>query len=195
MNLNNMNVQNVCQKKENPLANGTNEGEARSKFWIAALVQMNCEKKAEEKLNKLGFETFLPIQKEERQWSDRKKTIDRIVIPMVIFIRVSQKEDVIIRNYSFIYKLLTLPGSEAIATPIPDEQIEKFRFMLSHAESEVTIVSNLKVGDTVRIIRGNLKGFEGQLSMIEEKKPIVAIRINGLGYACVKIAKSDVVVC
>ena len=34
-----------------------------------------------------------------------------------------------------------------------------------------------------------LKGLEGELSYIEENKPIVAIRIDGLGYACVSVEK------
>ncbi len=185
-----MGAQNVCQKIEESFANGTNDREAHPKFWIAALVQMNCERKAEAKLNKLGYETFLPIQKEERQWSDRKKIIDRIVIPMVLFVRVAPKEDQIVRNFSFIHKLLTLPGAKQVSSPIPDIQIERLRFLLSRAESEVSIVSNLHVGDTIKIAKGALKGFECQVCMVDENKPIVAVRIDGLGYACVKISKS-----
>lgn len=186
-----MDIQEVCLKREISLANGTNDREAHPKFWIAALVQMNYEKKAETKLNNLGFETYLPIQKEERQWSDRRKIIDRIVIPMVVFIRVKQNEDRIIRNYSFIRKLLTMPGSAQVATPIPDEQIENLKFLLSNAETPVSIVSNLKVGDIVRIARGVLKGYEGFLCMLNDSHRAVAIRINGLGYACVTISRDD----
>ena len=32
-----------------------------------------------------------------------------------------------------------------------------------------------------------MKGLEGELSYIEKNKPIVAIRIDGLGYACVSV--------
>ena len=53
--------------------NGTNDREAYPKRWIAVLVQMNCEKKASTLLNKSGYETYIPIQQEIHQWSDRKK--------------------------------------------------------------------------------------------------------------------------
>ncbi len=185
-----MDTQHVCQLHSNSFANGANDRRAYPKFWIAALVQMNCEKKAVDKLNKLGFETFLPIQKEERQWSDRRKIINRIVIPMVIFIRVAPKEDESIRNYSFIHKLLTLPGSKQIATPIPDIQIENLRFLLSMSEEEVSIASDLHIGDMVKVIDGPLKGLIGELVITNNSKDVVAIRINGLGYACVNIEKS-----
>lgn len=39
----------ICSE-ELSFVNGTNEREAHPKFWIAALVQMNCEK-AVDKLN------------------------------------------------------------------------------------------------------------------------------------------------
>ena len=57
------------------LVNGTNDREAYPKRWVAALVQMNCEKKVASKLNKLGITNYVPIQKEVHQWSDRKKKL------------------------------------------------------------------------------------------------------------------------
>lgn len=58
-----------------------------------------------------------------------------------------------------MHKLVTYPGSKEIATPIPDEQINQLKFLLSNAESEVSIISDIKVGDEVQIIKGTLKGF------------------------------------
>lgn len=172
--------------------NGTDDCEAHPKYWIAALVQMNCEKRVEVKLNKLGFETYLPVQREEHQWSDRKKTIERRVIPMIVFVRIDRKDAEYVRNLSFVHKLITYPGSKDVATPIPDEQINNLKFLLSNAESEVSIVSNMKIGDKVRIIRGTLKGLIGTLFMMNGKTPKVAIRINGLGYASVSISISSI---
>lgn len=171
--------------------NGTNDGEAYPKRWVAVLVQMNCEKKVAAKLDKMGIANYVPIQQEEHQWSDRKKRIDRIVIPMVIFVRLAQNEEDKFRRLSFILKFISYPGSKELATPIPDEQIEKLKFLLHNADAKVSIVENLKVGDKVRFVRGPMKGFEGRLSHIEENKPIVAIRIDGLGYACVSVNKVD----
>ena len=88
---------------------------------------------------------------------------------------------------------MALPGSDEdkkkFATPIPDNQIERLKFLLKNAESEVTIVSNFKVGDSVRVISGPLMGLEGVVSEADEKSSIVGVLIDGLGYACVKILK------
>ena len=182
------------RKEKSSLVNGTNDREAYPKRWIAVLVQVNSEKKTATRLAKVGYETYLPSQKEVHQWSDRKKKVDRLIVPMVVFVRATVREESWLRNQSFIHKLLALPGTDedkkGFATTIPDYQIERLKFLLENAESEVTIVSNFKVGDFVRVASGPLKGLEGVVSEADEKSSIVGVQIDGLGYACVKIAKN-----
>lgn len=178
------------------LVNGTNDREAYSKRWIAVLVQVNCEKRTATRLSKAGYETYIPIQQEVHQWSDRKKKVDRLIVPMVVFVRATVREEEWLRDQSYIYKLLALPGSDEdkkrFATTIPDYQIERLKFLLENAKSEVTIISNFKVGDSVRVTFGPLKGLEGVVSEADEKSSIVGTLIDGIGYACVKILKTDI---
>ena len=188
-----MGTDNLFQKMEKSFVNGTNDREAYPKRWIAVLVQMNCEKKASTLLNKSGYETYIPIQQEIHQWSDRKKKVNRLIMPMVVFVRATVSEEEWLRNQSYIYKLIALPGSDEdkrkFATPIPNYQIDRLKFMLEKAETEVTIVSNFNVGDNVSVIDGPLKGLEGIVSEADDKYSILRILIDGLGYACVRIAK------
>ena len=174
------------------LVNGTNDREAYPKFWMAALVQMNCERKSAEKLSKLGISNYVPIQKEVHQWSDRRKKIIRVVIPMVVFVHVDEGRKNMVRDLSFIYKLITYPGQSQPAI-IPDSQIFKLQFMVDNSTEEISIKdSSLNVGDKVKVIRGALKGLEGQICFVEEKKPQIAIRLDLLGYACVNIPITDI---
>ena len=181
------------RKGKGSFVNGTDDREAYPKRWIAVLVQVNCEKRTATRLGKVGYETYIPTQQEIHQWSDRKKKVERLIMPMVVFVRATVREEEWIRNQSYIYKLLALPGSDEdkkrFATPIPDNQIERLRFLLENAETEVSIVSNFNVGDSVRVTSGPLKGLEGVVSEADEKSSIVGIQIDGLGYACVKILK------
>ena len=187
--MNKIAVEGENRKEKCSLVNGTNDREAYPKRWFAALVQMNCEKKVAAKLEQMGVANYVPVQREEHQWSDRKKKIDRVVIPMVVFVRLAQNEEDEFRRLSFILKFITYPGSKELATPIPDEQIEKLKFLLHNADAKVSIVENLKVRDRVRLVRGPMIGLEGELSYIEDNKPIVAIRVDGLGYACINVDK------
>jgi len=189
-------VEGDIRKGDGSFVNGTNDREAYPKRWIAILVQANCEKKTATRLGKVGYETYIPTQQEVHQWSDRKKKIDRLIMPMVVFIRATEVEEEWLRNQSYIFKLLALPGSDEdkrkFATPIPDYQIERLKFLLENSETEVTIVNDFKVGDAIRVISGPLKGLEGLVTEANEKSSIMGVKIDGLGYACVKIAKYDI---
>ena len=185
-----MNVKDVIpNSKQESFVNGTNDRVAYPKRWFAALVQMNCEKKTGAKLDKLGIENYIPIQIETHQWSDRKRKIERVVIPMIVFVKISKEDEPIVRNYSFIHKFIKNPGSKDLATPIPEEQILKLKYLLENSNTKVFFTDHLKIGDVVTIARGPLKGFKGVISIIDNRTQILAIRIDCLGYACVKISK------
>ena len=170
---------------------GTTDREAHPQRWVAALVQMCTEKKVGDRLKKLGIENYVPTQTEIHQWSDRKKKVERVVIPMVVFVRADETTERELRMQSFIRKFLTYPGQTAAAV-IPDEQIDRLKFMLKQADAPVELMpENLQVGDRVRIVRGALKGLEGELCKSVPEKSMVAIRVDGLGYACVSVSVGD----
>ena len=174
-----------------PVVSVTTDREAHPERWVAALVQMCTEKKVGDRLTKLGIENYVPTQTEIHQWSDRKKKIERVVIPMVVFVRADEATERILCMQSFIRKILTYPGQTAAAV-IPDDQIERLKFMLKQSDSPVELMpENLRVGDRVRIVRGALQGLEGELCKSVLEKSMVAIRIDGLGYACVSVSVGD----
>ena len=171
--------------------NGTDGREAHPKYWVAALVQVRSEKAVGKKLQDLGIENYVPTQWEIHQWSDRKKKVERVVIPMIVFIRVEKAHVKKLILHPFIHKLLTYPGQRT-PTIIPEAQIENLKFMLRQSEAQVEMLDRVfQTGDRVRIVRGPLQGLEGELCRIESEKPMVAIQIECLGYACVNIDKSD----
>ena len=174
-----------------PVVSVTTDREAHPERWVAALVQMCTEKKVGDRLTKLGIENYVPTQTEIHQWSDRKKKVERVVIPMVVFVRADEATERTLRMQSFIRKFLTYPGQTAAAV-IPDDQIDRLKFMLKQADSPVELrEQHLQVGDRVRIVRGALQGLEGELYKSVPEKSMVAIRIDGLGYACVSVSVGD----
>lgn len=180
---------NSCKKT---FVNGTSDREAHPKYWTAVLVQMCTEQKVSTQLNKLGIKNYVPTQTEIHQWSDRKKKIERIVIPMVVFVQVDKGIEKSLRTYSFIYKFISYPGQKEPAI-IPDEQIEKLKFMLNQADSNVEVSDAVyEVGEEVEIIRGPLQGFSGKLCYFEKGKPKIGIYLELLGYACVNVDINDV---
>ena len=83
-------------------------------------------------------------------------------------------------------------GVEAGAAVIPDKQMEDFRFLLDFSEEAVEMTNeNIKAGDLVRVVKGSVRGMEGEL--IRHKGVTkVLVRIDMLGCAMVNIPASFV---
>jgi len=60
--------------------------------WYVLFVRTNHENKVRNILNRLNIESYLPLIKELRYWSDRKKWMERPLFPGYIFLRVSCRE-------------------------------------------------------------------------------------------------------
>lgn len=65
---------------------------APQKQWLVAYVKSCMEKKTAERLTAMGIEHYLPVQTVERRWSDRIKRMEKLVLPLMIFVHVTPKE-------------------------------------------------------------------------------------------------------
>ena len=164
--------------------NGTGEGVAHSKRWYVALVRMHHEKKVSEHLDKMGIENFVPVQQEFHQWSDRRKLVTSVLLPMMVFVHVDPKERMEVLSFSTVSRYMVMRGESSPAV-IPDEQMARFRFMLDYSEESISMNSSpLARGEKVRVIKGPLTGLVGELVNVDGKSKI-AVRLNMLGCACV----------
>lgn len=160
-----------------------------TKRWLAAYVKMHHEKKVRDRLARMGIEHFLPVQEEVRQWSDRKKKVERVLIPMMIFVRVDPIEQREVIELPSILRFLVLRGEHTPAE-IPKDQMERFRFMVDYSESPVQFdLDNLQPGEKIRVVKGTLAGLEGELVTVNGKASL-SIRIQQLGCASVEIDAS-----
>lgn len=150
--------------------------------WLVAYVQSCMEKKTAARLSAMGIECYLPVQSEIRQWSDRRKKVDRLVIPMMIFVHVTRQERPLPLTLQAVSRYMVLRG-ESTPAVIPDDQMERFRFMLDYSPETVELCSTpLAPGDKIKVIKGPLAGLEGELVTIGGKSK-VAVRLDMLGYA------------
>lgn len=157
------------------------------RHWYAFYVRMHHEKKTAEKLEMLHVEHFLPIQEVVRQWSDRKKKIKQVVIPMLIFICTDEKGRIeLLQNFPSLTGCLIDPVTRRPAI-IRDKEMEQFKFMLDYSEETVRFQNEpLAPGEQVEAIKGSLKGLQGELVEIGGHSQVM-IRIDHLGYATVEI--------
>ena len=155
--------------------------------WYAMYVKMHHEKKTAEKLSNMGIRNYLPLQETVRQWSDRKKKIQVVIIPMIIFVRSNEKDRIeILKSVPSINGTMIDKATHKPAI-IRDEEMERFMFMLDYSEDTVRFTGEpLKPGEKVEVIKGPLSGLKGELIDIDGKSQ-VSVRLNMLGCAMVEM--------
>lgn len=170
-----------------------------SRQWFVAIVKNNTEKSAEERLGRLGHETYVARQQVLRVWKNgRKAKVDKVLIPAMVFVKCTEAERKEIVALPFISRFMTNKAAASAESPtkplavIPQKQIDTLKFMLGQSDIPVTMVAvPYKVRDRVVVVRGNLRGLEGEVVQTAEGKSDLIIRVDLLGCAQVTINAID----
>lgn len=165
---------------------------AQSYNWYAVYVKSRAEKKAQNELQGKNIETFLPVQRKLRQWSDRKKWIEMPLISGYLFVRICRKEYDSVLQSNYVVSYVRFEGTAAI---IPADQIDYLKLMLKQDNLDIEMIrEKLEPGKMIEVIRGPLIGLRGKLVRINGKNK-VAIELEGLGYsALVEILLENVII-
>lgn len=156
-------------------------------YWYVLTTKPRAEKKVSEGLTKMGIRHFLPVQKQLRQWKDRKKWVDIVLFHSYLFVQETEES----RNDVFaipgVLKYLTADGRPCM---VSNEEIERIRKICRYESDVVSGREEFTSGDEVEITGGPLIGLQGRL-MEKENAAYLSIRIENIGYAVsFKIDKS-----
>jgi len=155
--------------------------------WHAIYTRSRCEKKAAGLLHEKGVATFLPLVSERHCWSDRYKTIECVLFPCYVFVRIESCPGTRLRVVS-TPGVLGFVGLGGVGLQIPDKEIEDIQTLVTH---HVTCEPYpfLRAGQRVRIRGGCFEGVEGILVgknsernlvvSVELIQRSVAVRISG----------------
>ncbi len=150
--------------------------------WYALYTKSRQEKKVYQLLQEQNIESYLPLEKKIKQWSDRKKKVEEPMIRSYVFVKTSEKEYYDILNTNGAVRYVTFEGK---AAAIPDWQIEAMKKINEHHIHHFFTEEKYHQGDQVIISEGPLKGFEGEIIKDPEGKQKVIIRISNIGYSLV----------
>jgi len=125
--------------------------------WYAIRTHSRAEKKVYERLNDLGYETFLPLVTSIKQWSDRKKKVTEPLIKSFVFVKTSNDKFSEILALSGVVNILKYLGKPAI---VRDVEIDNLKIIVGNSE-KIKIISpiNLLEGEIIEVIKGPFKGL------------------------------------
>lgn len=148
----------------------------QSPKWFAVYTNPRAEKLVHSRFLEEGIESFLPLQKTYRRWSDRKKLVMKPLLSSYVFVKVIPKEFPKVYRTNGVVKFVSFEGKPA---SIPQRQIDNLRLLInSDAEIEVT-TEQFEKGDQVEVINGSMIGLTGELIRVGGKKRVI-IRIDKL---------------
>lgn len=144
--------------------------------WYAIYTNPRAEKMVRNRLIEAGIEVFLPLQKTYRQWSDRKKLIEKPLLSSYVFVKVTPNLFPKVYQVQGVVRFVSFEGQPA---SIPQNQIDNLKLLInSDAEIEVT-TEHFDKGDNVEVVKGSLIGLTGEL-VKKGKHNRVIVRIDRL---------------
>jgi transcription antitermination factor NusG len=131
----------------------------RCAMWYAVHTRHQHEKFVARTLANKGYEIFLPLYAEVRQWRDRTKVVELPLFSCYVFLRGDLDRRLAILTTPGVHAMVSTAGKLA---GIPEEEIQTVRSVI---ESRVNVEPHpfLKCGDRVRVKTGALRGLEGFL--------------------------------
>jgi len=158
--------------------------------WYVVYTRSHHEKRVHNDVRKLGIETYLPLIKSFRIWSDRKKFIDMPLFPNYLFVRISNRE------YHKITDHPSLIGFVKSGNELSVIRDDLFDAMVRIVDERMdfTLSSNYVLpGVSVQVISGPLSGLKGVITRIEGKS-LLTVEIRPVNQTFLVRIKEDHVV-
>jgi transcriptional antiterminator RfaH len=144
--------------------------------WYAIYTRPRAEKQVFQRLCETGIETFLPLQKTYRMWSDRKKLVEKPLLSSYLFVKTKSKHFPEVYKTNGVVKFVTFEGHPA---SIPQKQIDNLRLLINSDEDIEVSGERFEKGDNVEVVSGSLVGLTGELIKIGNRNRFI-IRIDSL---------------
>lgn len=157
--------------------------------WFVLYTKHLAERKVAERLRNAGIECYLPMYTTVRQWSDRKKKIEKPLINSVVFVKTSERRlnDVyFIQGVNGVLKYLGRPAL------VQEHEIQNLRILLQEVHVNELDQVTISAGDLVEVVRGPFIGLlANAVQMQNSMRLIIEIKNMGIGFT-VNVPKSYV---
>ena len=151
-----------------------------SRKWLAVYTRPRWEKKVNQLLTEKGLESYCPLNKIRRKWSDRMKIVEEPLFKSYVFVKVNDDDRTAVRMTNGAINFVYWDGKPAV---IKEKEIIAIKRFLNEYENVEAVPADLKINQRVRITNGTLMDQEGKVLDIRRKSARVAI--DSLGYILV----------
>lgn len=151
-----------------------------AKKWLAIYSRPRWEKKVNQLLLEKGFESYCPLNKVRRKWSDRMKVVEEPLFKSYVFVKVNEEDRTAVRMTPGVINFVYWEGKPAV---IKEKEINAIKRFLNEYENVEVLPMNIEVHQRVKITTGPLMDQEGEVLSLQRK--MVKVAIDSLGYVLV----------
>ena len=158
--------------------------------WHVVHVLSRTEKKVAERLENKGITIYLPLQKQLRQWSDRKKWVEMVVLSGYVFVKISKNEYLQILQTTGVSRFLKHDNKPVC---ISDLEMERFRNFIEKADERLIefTTEQMPIGTVVTIQNGPFKGYSGEITKHKGNCKLT-IQLSHIGHFSVDLSPDEV---
>lgn len=144
--------------------------------WYVIYTKSNYEKKVYNTL-KNEFDVFLPINKTVKQWSDRKKVVEKPLFKSYIFVHLKNEKDRLrALKVDGAYSYVSIGGKPAMVT---DKEIKSMKLFIGELSEVQLAPFEICIGQKRKINFGPFSGYDCLIVDYNGKEKVV-VRIDSL---------------
>jgi transcription antitermination factor NusG len=153
-----------------------------NKHWYVVYTRPRWEKKVALLMQEKGMEHYCPLNKVQKQWSDRKKVVLEPLFKGYVFVSSDRASKNEVLQVDGVLNFVHWLGKPAIVKESEIQTIKKFL----HEFVDVEVTSNtVSEKDHVIIRNGVLMNYKGIVIEVKGKKARVRIESMGLQLSAV----------
>ncbi len=108
--------------------------------WYAIYTRPRWEKKVNKLLTEKGIESYCPLNKVRRKWSDRMKLIEEPLFKSYVFIKITDESRTNVRMTDGVINFVYWDGKPAV---IRDKEIQTIKLFLENNR----LIKNINIFD------------------------------------------------
>lgn len=158
------------------------------KKWFVIYSKPRWEKKIDASLLMKGIESWCPLNKIEKQWTDRKKIIEEPLFKSYVFVKINQAEKTEVLMTPGVLNFVFHLGKPAVIRDIEIDNIKRY-LLVDTSKVELIDGATFKESTKVRISQGVFLDTEG--TVVRSGKKRVYVQIESLNQVMIVEFKSE----
>lgn len=153
------------------LSNSNKMQTPESSYWYALRVKARSEKWVQDRLEKLGIFSYVPINEYTRMYARKIRKVAKPLITGYVFVFSNQKRFSEIFQIPYTGKFISEFGIPAV---IPVSEIDLLKRITGEVIGQFELSDSYTVGDMVEVIWEILQGLRHEFWILKEKRELLS---------------------